>query len=299
LSPPVQPATGNPIRLAPDFIALPRLPGPVRCKFWLHGHEPGSPPLNTFQLSAFEELLVGSPADDAQAAPIGVLLPTRADNLLVNGQGPDVDFSGTLPVVHQLFGREWEYLAVDATAAYKGRLTRFHRHLLYVRPDLFIIHDDLASASPALFEFLLYAPARLEVDPRSGYLKLERPKAGLTAHLLSPEHRMFRPWSGNEPRPNLSTSTPSWCIHTGPTNKLSELRTLTVMVPHRAGQQRALNFKLLEGQNAIGARIHRDGLPTLVAFHTAGGVGEADLTGLRFTGPLAVDVFRARTRSRQ
>jgi len=48
----------------------------------------------------------------------------------------------------------------------------------------------------------------------------------------------------------------------------------------------------LESETAIGVRVHRDGLPTLIAFRKSIAAGEADLTGMKFAGPVAVDVFQ-------
>jgi hypothetical protein len=69
-----------------------------------------------------------------------------------------------------------------------------------------------------------------------------------------------------------------------------------MLVPHEKEARRSLAFKLLESESAIGVRVHRDGLPTLLAIRRNGVVGEANLTGMKFNGPAAVDVFRPRRR---
>ena len=84
-------------------------------------------------------------------------------------------------------------------------------------------------------------------------------------------------------------------VETVATNRLTELRALTAIIPHCAGRKRGTGFKLLESDTAIGARIYRDGLPTLLAFRTVD-TGEANLTGLKFISPVAVDVFRPKIR---
>jgi hypothetical protein len=82
------------------------------------------------------------------------------------------------------------------------------------------------------------------------------------------------------------------CLRAGVTNKVTEFRQITVLVTHEKDRKRSLAFKLLESETAIGVRVHRDGLPTLIAFRKNDVGGEANLTGLKFTGPVAVDVFR-------
>jgi hypothetical protein len=91
-----------------------------------------------------------------------------------------------------------------------------------------------------------------------------------------------------------STSPGAVHVRSGATNRTAEFLHLAVLVSHEREARRSLAFKLLESDTAIGVRVHRDGLPTLVAIRKIGVLGEANLTGLKFTGPVAVDVFRPR-----
>ena len=77
----------------------------------------------------------------------------------------------------------------------------------------------------------------------------------------------------------------------GPTNQLAVLDLLTVYAVHRSGEKKDFAFRLLETTSAVGARIHRDGLPTLVAFKTDPSATNASLTGFGFSGPVGVNVF--------
>ena len=83
----------------------------------------------------------------------------------------------------------------------------------------------------------------------------------------------------------------------GPTTPRAELDLLTVFVVYRAGAKRDYAFKLLESNSAVGARIHRDGLPTLVAFKISPDGGTASLTGFGFSGPVGVDVFKPKPKA--
>ena len=67
---------------------------------------------------------------------------------------------------------------------------------------------------------------------------------------------------------------------------------MAVLVGHSGSAKRSLAFKLLESDSAIGVRVHRDGLPTLIVFRKGTVSGEAVLTGLKFNQPVAVDVFK-------
>jgi len=129
-------------------------------------------------------------------------------------------------------------------------------------------------------------------------LRLETSVAGLTGHWLASERKSFAPLRLDSAPPDLALGAQSArVLRAASTNKLTLARTLIAIIPHCAGQKQGTGFKLLENDTAIGARIHRDGLPTLVAFRTLE-TGEANLTGLRFTTSIAVDVSRPKLRRR-
>ncbi len=80
---------------------------------------------------------------------------TRAHNsILVNGEGQDTRSRAARGAIsaHQENGTH-AYAAGDATAAYGGRLERFVRHVVYLRPATFLLIDDLETAgAPATFQ---------------------------------------------------------------------------------------------------------------------------------------------------
>lgn len=284
--------TANPVARS---VTLPVTGGTFQLKLGLDGARDAALLLNGWSLEACGETLLTAPTARIASNSGKSDFADWAD-VLVDGHGFDPAFTNSLAVMDRLSGKDWEYVVVDATPAYGKRLTRFRRHLLFVQTNLFVIYDDLAAPAPALFEYRLRSPSELSLEDRSGDLRLELPKAGLTAHWLSPANRSFDQWRADGAAPGAAVDILSGrTLHTTATNRLLELRALTAIVTHCAGQKKGTGFKLLESETAIGARIHRDGLPTLVAFRTVD-TGEPNLTGLKFAAPVAVDVFRPKPR---
>lgn len=117
---------------------------------------------------------------------------TKANNsVLVNGEGQVVRSEaaqGRIEVFrHQ---QALTYLCGDAAAAYGGKMKRFLRHVLFLRPGVFIILDELAAAEPAQFQWLLHAFERMTVDPSSGTVLSRRQEASLTVRLAC-EHGLI------------------------------------------------------------------------------------------------------------
>ena len=92
---------------------------------------------------------------------------TKANNcLLVNGQGQlvrDPDAAGRIcDFRHQ---QALSYVCGDAAPAYGGRLKRFLRHVLFLRPGVILLLDEVAAPEPAEFSWLLHALEKMQMDP--------------------------------------------------------------------------------------------------------------------------------------
>ena len=216
-------------------------------------------------------------------------------NVLVNGRGPNLAPTNGMTVMEQAAGPEWRYLALDESSAYRDRLDRFTRRVLFIEPDLFVLYDHLKAKEPIRFQMLLHPPAATRVDTNWADLRLNLPAGGFRIDTPGRKGEL-RSWSrvasvADEFFPGTVT------VQLGPTNRLAELDVLTVFALYPPGQRREYLFKLLESNSAIGARIHRDGLPTLIAFKTDPTAPAASLTGFGFTGPVGVSVFRPKPRS--
>jgi len=113
---------------------------------------------------------------------------TKANNsVLVNGEGQLVRSAqarGRIAAFrHQ---RALSYVAGDAAEAYGGRLTRFLRHVLFLRPGLFLVLDELAAPAPSHYQWLLHALEKMELDEAAGSVLARRGEASLRVRLACP-----------------------------------------------------------------------------------------------------------------
>ncbi|GGI44667.1 hypothetical protein GCM10008018_08240 [Paenibacillus marchantiophytorum] len=76
----------------------------------------------------------------------------------------------------------------DATAAYQGSLTKAVRHMIYVKPSMFVVVDQLKSANPAgsEFEWRLHAEDQLILDADQAGATILKGKAGLKTRIQYP-----------------------------------------------------------------------------------------------------------------
>ena len=85
------------------------------------------------------------------------------NSVLVNGEGQvkrSKDAYGKIVKFEEHPGMT--YVAGDATAAYDGKL-KFIRHVVLLRPSVFIVLDELEADQPANFQWLLHAFDKMEI----------------------------------------------------------------------------------------------------------------------------------------
>lgn len=280
---------------AQGFIVVPSPTNAVQFRLYTNA-SPNSPHLfNTFDIEGYGEMLLQSPGGDRLKRWL-TEFPSNAllHNILVDCQGPMLGSTNNMTVVEEASGPDWRYVALDVSAAYRARLDRYRRGILFVEPDLFVLHDHLIAKKPVRFQMVLHPPAVTQVDAIWRDLRLDLPKCGFRIHAPGTK-RMLRSWERIESAVDqLLPGTVT--VQLGPTNSLAALDVVTVFAVYRGAEKKDYGFKLLESNSAVGARIHRDGLPTLVAFKLDATARSASLTGFGFNGPVGVDVFKPKQR---
>lgn len=246
-----------------------------------HGHNPQ----NSFQLNAYgEALLTTCVYRDLHGSKFHYRWAhsTRAHNaVLVDGEG-QIPHSATATggISSFQFNAGWDYVEGDALSAYGGKLTRARRKIIFVKPDLIVICDELAAPRPVSFQFMLHALAEFRVEEEAARLSVSQPKAAVTAQYLSPVPLKFRQWDGFEPKPDKEFPN-QWHVEAATQEKLTELRMLTVMVSQRSGERTTWQAERLESGTAIGVRFVRQGKPTTIALRKADH-GPSSVAGVDF-----------------
>jgi hypothetical protein len=227
---------------------------------WSHGHDPH----NSFTLTAYgEPLLVNNVYRDIYGSPFHKdwVWTTRAQNaVLVNGEGQknhSADLGGTIRTADLQDGMD--YVVGDATASYEGKLRRAIRHVVFVKPDVVVIGDELEAASPSTFQFMLHGRAQFAADESRQRLVLEREKAGVVVDYISDTALKFRQWTGYSPEPDkkylLSINRPmipeQWHVEASTQGAVERNLTFTVLRPYRKGEKPETAVEMERGEDGI------------------------------------------------
>ena len=101
---------------------------------------------------------------------------------------------------------DYVYTAGDATKAYGGRLEKFKRHILYIRPNYIVIIDDLKTSGKAsTFQWLLHSPSQFRIDRKNQLLVNNSGNVRLTTRILIPSDIVYYQHTGFTPQVEDST----------------------------------------------------------------------------------------------
>ena len=164
-------------------ICHPRYPGSGHCH----------PDANSFILFGEGEWLAAAP---------GATLVKRTENhntVVAGGLGQLGEgyrwFKGKLQFKRRRKARflftesrpEYDYVVGDAGSIYREKtgITKFLRHLIYLKPDIIVIIDELAAEKPAEFEWLLHTPGEIQIEDK-GNILIKNNDAFLWIAVLAP-----------------------------------------------------------------------------------------------------------------
>jgi len=153
---------------------------------------------NSFQIATNRAWIAGDPGyqDFSPGAIHDFTVKMGHSTIQVDGQGQSYLGNGSL--TKGMLAPGYDYIKGSAAGAYVNpKLTKFDRHIVYVKPDYFVMFDDLQSDIPRVFDWTLYSGGytTFEIDGQPGVsgqtmqgndLFISSMDAALTAKFLSP-----------------------------------------------------------------------------------------------------------------
>lgn len=166
-------------------------------------------------------------------------------------------------------GPDFHYAVGDATQAYGGALNRFIRRVVFARPDVVFIFDDVASDEARRWEWWLHALQPMEIDRDAQAAVARSGNAWARCTLLWPRNLSFHQFTGFEPPPEYDRPDQSHMTATvaSPSKAEHFLAVITVAF----GEEQRAQPRLERAANYLGARLAVGGGELVCAFRTAKG----------------------------
>ena len=241
-----------------------------------HGHNHADQ--NCFNVSAFDEpLLIDSGYYHSYGDPHhnGWTRQAKAHNgILVDGTGQpigDLTRYGRLIGFEQ--GDEYVYCAGEAGWAYSEvKLDRFTRHLLWLRPDLLLVYDQIETPEPHAYQFLLHAERQMTVNERAAAVDAVGEKGQCRTVLLhsgplrfTQEHEFDPP--ARRWRDDRNFDMPDqWHLAASTVERSASQRFLAVVEIAQRGEPFAASVEPIGGEGWLGCRVVREGEEVVAGF---------------------------------
>lgn len=147
------------------------------------------------------------------------------NTLLLDGKGQERRAEDCAQITRFFHSDACGYVLCDTSKAYGARLTRFLRHVVYLRPDTFVVFDDIAAPAPTRIESQLHTSG--SIARNDGLIRLENYPALLLTRVLRPDGLSFTLGTGK----NEQHDQADRFIRFGPPSPVREAQFLVAMRP--------------------------------------------------------------------
>lgn len=113
------------------------------------------------------------------------------NSILVDGKGQTNDSKGEGRITGFFNSPRYAFMAGDASKAYDGAMDYFRRDLLYLRPGLIVIADELRAPQPAEFTWILNAFVAPAIDETKREFTVTEGAEALVVKHLFPENLRY------------------------------------------------------------------------------------------------------------
>lgn len=222
--------------------------------------------INSFMLSAFGKALIIDTGSWTYAHAYG-FFSTRGprwdydandtiahSTVLVNGRGQQYGEEHYGEILKLETQDAYDYLVADGAPAYGDALTKFLRYVVFLKPDCFVILDDLAAAEPSEFEALFQYAGELSAG-ENGLLTVTNEGAAADMLFVLPTDETGRTIAKVDRRTNYPSSSgarsPSFrYVSVSPLHKATAARIIIVLRARKADDQAPLEAKVVEESDA-------------------------------------------------
>ncbi len=197
---------------------------------------------------------------------------TKAHNgLEIDGQGQPKTASATGKFVVFQPGKEYDYVVGDATPGYGPNVERYRRHLVFVKPDVLVVVDEVKAKNPVSLKFWLHGRAPFTIDPTGERIALTFEKASLSGFLRSPGGVETVQTDKYPIPPEMGKTRPEWHLSAETKQKQAAARFVAVLGVAKTGETIALeSAEDISSGQTIAVRFRRAGKPVMVSIDPSG-----------------------------
>jgi len=243
----------------------------------------------SFLLTAFGEVLVTEAGwSDYYKDPYYATFFTQAvgHNTVLVGDNPESQTIADTPqfkalnsyprITDSVTSEFYDGVGSDLSSVYQNRLLRYVRRVVFVKPNYFVVFDELkVNGNPERLDFLLHLPSRDKVKVENLTAIYNGEKASLAVRMFPSNDSKLSVENGRIPYHIFSARTPAETpalpayLALKTSHPINETQFLTALVPSKNGSpsQGLINqITEIAGENVKGIRVVRGNKTDLVMF---------------------------------
>lgn len=158
------------------------------------------------------------------------------NSLLIDGRGQlTFNYEAKGKILGLFHSDLYDYTAGDAAVAYNNaKLRRFTRHVLYLRPDVYVIVDDVRALQPVTIDWLLHSEYEIKWNREAQVARTQGRAAEMDVHFFTAEPLEVTISNRYVPPPEQSYVN-AWHLTARLPGSWEEAAIVAVLTPRRIG----------------------------------------------------------------
>jgi len=187
------------------------------------------------------------------------------NGILIDDKGQPFNTEAYGYIAKFLNGKNMSYVMGDASHAYSSKaekvqtgLTKFHRHLLFLHPNILLVYDELEADHPAKWSWLIHSPFKINMDAANNTFRCDSGNISATVSLFSKQALHWElsdtfgipavNWIGREDEDGnlIEYKNDQWHLTAANVQKAAKMRYLAVFLVNQSGRlvNNTSSFKL-------------------------------------------------------
>jgi hypothetical protein len=196
---------------------------------------------------------------------------TKAHNALeIDGRGQPKTGAAKGDVMVFRPGKEYDYVVGDATSGYGEDVERYRRHLVFLKPDVLVMMDEVRAKKPVPLKLWLHGLAPFSIDAASSRITLAFENAALAGHLMAPGGLKIDQTDKYPIPPEMGKTRPEWHLWAETARSQPVSHIISVLEVTRAGATPVLaEVEDASSESKLAVKFRRAGKPVRVTVDTA------------------------------
>ena len=135
----------------------------------------------------------------------------------------------------------YDYTLGDATKSYKGLLNKFKRHVVHIKPGIFVLYDELEAPKPVNFEWWLHTLSEMKIDDNNKIINISQGDARLKVSFLQSGRLNFNQIKGFPDAPPEHGEPDHWHCIVSTEVKSARATFITLLEPFKSSGEPTVN----------------------------------------------------------